>query len=182
MERAVIGIVDTPLQANTAVERLRDAGFGSSDISLLYPDRHGTHDFGFEHRSKAPEGAVFGVVAGAILGAALGMVAGVGVLAVPGFAVLTAAGPLLAMLAGAAALAIPLGILGALAGSWMPEIEARHYAGKTKFGSILVAVHTDRRRERRVARDILREIAASDITMTPESSVPISARLEERPT
>src|SRR5688500_13939002 len=98
MERVVIGIVDTPQQANVTVERLRDAGFGSSDVSLLYPDRHGTHDFGFEHRTKAPEGTVFGVIAGGLIGAAIGMAAGVGLLPLPGLAVLVAAGPVLAIL------------------------------------------------------------------------------------
>src|SRR5690349_12351882 len=134
MERVVIGVVDTPLQANVTVERLRNAGFGSSEISMLYPDRHGSHDFGFEHRTKAPEGAVVGVIGGGIVGAAVGLIAGVGLLPLPGLAILVAAGPILALLAGAALGALLFGIIGAIAGARVPEIEARHYAGKTKLG------------------------------------------------
>ncbi len=177
MERVVIGVVDTPMQANATLERLRDAGFGSSEISLLYPDRHGKHDFGFERRTKAPEGAVIGVVAGGVLGAALGIVSGVGLLPLPGFAILVAAGPVLALLAGAALGALLFGIVGAIAGARVPEIEARHYAGKTKHGSILVGIHTDNRSERRAAREVLRSVSASDVAVTSEAELPLSARV-----
>ena len=41
----VLGIVDSPAQAETTVERLHAMGFEPSEVSVLYDDRHGSHDF-----------------------------------------------------------------------------------------------------------------------------------------
>jgi hypothetical protein len=175
MDKVVLGIVDTPEAANVAVERLRVMGYPPSEVALLYPDKHGTHDFGFEQHSKAAEGALVGAGLGAIVGGLIGIAAGLRVLVMPGLERLTAAGPLLAALSCAAVLALVLAVVGALIGSGVPAIEAKHYAGKVRRGSILVAVHVTRRSEMRRARDVLKSIAA-DVTTTTEAPVPNAAR------
>jgi hypothetical protein len=182
MKRVVMGIVDTPEQAELTVERLRASGFSNGDVSVLFPDRHGTHDFGFEHHTKAPEGALAGAGLGGVLGGILGIAAGVGVLVVPGFGALVAAGPLLAALSGIATGGIVAGALGALLGARIPEIEAKHYDGKTRQGSILVAVHTETRPAAARAREVFRSVAASDVTATTEAAVPLAARVDPRVT
>lgn len=176
MNRAVMGIVDTPAQAELTVERLRASGFASEDISVLFPDRQGAHDFAFEHHTKAPEGALTGAGLGAAFGGILGIAAGVGVLVIPGLGALVAAGPFFATTAGMTAFALFGAVLGAIAGGRMPEIQAKHYDGKTRLGTILVAVHTSTKVASRRAREILRSVAASDITSAGESAVPLAAR------
>src|ERR1700759_2216127 len=143
MKSSVIGIVETQLQADSVVDELRDNGVLASDISVLFPDTRGTHDFAHEHSTKAPEGAVAGVSAGGVIGGTVGVLAGIGALAIPGVGPFIAAGPLLAALSGAAAGAAVGGLAGALVGLGIPEIEAKTYEGKIRGGNILIAVHAD---------------------------------------
>src|SRR5690606_18199998 len=143
-KNVVMGIVDTPQAADLTVRRLVALGFSPGDVSVLYPDRHGDRDVGFEARTKAPEGALLGAGLGAVPGALGGLAAGLlGV--VPELAALGPYGPVLLALACAALAALVLGAGGALVGASVPEIEARCYEGKTRVGSILVAAHASSR-------------------------------------
>ena len=60
MATAVFCIATSEAQAGRIVSELRAAGFSSDDISVLFPDKHGTRDFAHEHNTKAPEGAATG--------------------------------------------------------------------------------------------------------------------------
>jgi hypothetical protein len=178
MKRVIMGIVDTPEQAEGTIERLRALGFTAGDVSVLFPDKRGPHDFAFEPCTKAPEGAIAGVVLGAVVGAMLGMAAGVGVLVLPGFGALVASGPLIAGLAVAAALAFLLGAAGAIVGARVPEIEAKHYEGKLVTGSILLAVHVESAGAAARAKEIFRAVSASDVTATSEAAIPVRGRAD----
>jgi hypothetical protein len=175
--RVVIGIVDAEIQAENIVQRLNQAGFPNSDISAIFPDRHGTRDFAHEHHTKAPEGAITGVAGGGVVGGALGLLAGIGALAIPGFGPFIAAGPLMATLSGAAAGATVGGIAGALIGLGIPEVEAKAYEGKLRGGSVLVAAHVDNDDRENAAKEIFRKEGARDISATSEASVPKEPQL-----
>jgi len=175
MEKVVLGIVDSPAQAEITVTRLQAMGFPPADVSVLFPDRRGSHDFAFEHHTKAPEGALAGAGVGFVLGAALGLAIGLGLVPVPGLAALVAAGPVIAALATAAALAILGALVGGIAGLTVPEIHAKHYAGKLGRGSILVGVHVARRGEISRAREVFRSVAASNVIATGEAALPVGA-------
>ena len=176
MKKAVIGIVDSTAQAETAVNELQRVGnIRSQDISVVLPDRRESVGFAAEHHTKAPEGAVIGSSAGGLLGGTLGLLAGIGTLAIPGIGPLIAAGPLLATLSGVAAGAAVGGISGALVGMGIPENDAQRYEGKLRAGSVLIAVHTESQAEQRAARDILDRVGARDIDVTDESSLPRNA-------
>jgi hypothetical protein len=172
MKKSVMCIVQNQTQANSIVGNLQNAGFSSSDISVLFPDRQGSKDFAHEHNTKAPEGAVAGVGAGGVLGGTIGLLAGIGALAIPGLGPFIAAGPLLAALSGAAAGATVGGITGALIGLGIPEIEAKRYEGKIKSGNILISVHTEKSDEQKRAEKIFKTAHADDICSSSESSVP----------
>ena len=165
-------IVQNQTQANSIVGNLQNAGFSSSDISVLFPDRQGSKDFAHEHNTKAPEGAVAGVGAGGVLGGTIGLLAGIGALAIPGLGPFIAAGPLLAALSGAAAGATVGGIAGALIGLGIPEIEAKRYEGKIKSGNILISLHTAKSDEQKRAEELFKTAHADDICSSSESSVP----------
>ena len=103
-KKAVLGLVSNRLQAETIVDKLVKNGFGTNDISALFPDKSGTRDFAHEQNTKAPEGAVVGAGAGAggAVGGTLGLLVGIGALAIPGLGPFIAAGPILAALSGVA--------------------------------------------------------------------------------
>jgi hypothetical protein len=164
--KVVIGIVDAQIQAENIVQRLGEQGFPNSDISAIFPDKHGTRDFAHEHNTKAPEGTVVGVTSGGVVGGTLGLLAGIGALAIPGLGPFIAAGPLMAALSGVA---------GALIGMGIPEIEAKKYEGKLRGGNILVAAHVDNSEEEARAKEIFRREGAHDISSTSESAVPKAA-------
>lgn len=168
-KQAVIGLVPSQEAAEEAVTQLRHAGVAADDISALFPDKRGTHDFAIEHHTKAPEGALTGVGVGGALGGALGALAGVGALAIPGIGPLIAAGPILATLSGAAAGATVGGVAGALVGLGVPEFEARQYEGKLKEGNILVSVHVESRENLRQAKQALQRVGASKVVTTSEA-------------
>src|SRR6187549_1246456 len=132
---AVFGIYSTRTAVESATDALVQAGFPTSDISVLLPESQGgtgVKDIGTEKATKAPEGAAAGVTAGGVIGGTLGLLAGVGLLAIPGLGPFIAAGPIMAALSGAAAGATVGGIAGALVGLGIPEVEAKRYAGKVQ--------------------------------------------------
>lgn len=172
MATAVFCVAKTGTQATNIVTRLRTAGFGRDDISVLFPDRSGTRDFAHEQHTKAPEGAVTGAGAGGALGGVVGLLAGIGALAIPGLGPLIAAGPIVAALSGAAVGAAVGGLGGALIGMGVPEFEAKRYEGKVKDGNILISVHAENGDWVRKAKDIFKEEAAEDISSSGEADAP----------
>ncbi|MDP3653978.1 MAG: hypothetical protein Q8R67_20095 [Rhodoferax sp.] len=172
MKNAVYCIANNRTQAEMIVEKLKIAGFSSTDISVLLPDTSGTRDFAHEKNTKLPEGATAGVVTGMSAGAILGWLAGIGTLAIPGVGPFIAAGPIMAALGAAAVGGATGGIIGALVGLGIPEFEAKLYDGKIRSGNVLISVHTDDSNQAKSAKEIYKEAGANDIKSTSEASVP----------
>ena len=180
MTKAVYCIATSESQAQNITNRLRQAGFPSGDISVLFPDRSGTRDFAHEQHTKAPEGTVAGVGTGGAIGGAVGWMIGIGALAIPGVGPFIAAGPIMALLAGAAVGATVGGITGALIGMGIPEYEAKLYEGKIKAGNILISVHTDNAEEIDKAKQVFRDLNGQDISSSGEASVSSAAAPREQ--
>ena len=171
-KKSVFCIATSRNQADQIVDRLRNTGFSSNDISVLFPDKETTRDFAHEKNTKAPEGIATGAGTGGVVGGALGWLAGIGALAIPGAGPFIAAGPILAALSGAAVGATVGGIAGGLIGLGIPELEAKRYEGKIKAGNILLSVHTENSEEIKATERIFRDAGAQDICTTGESSAP----------
>lgn len=167
---AVFGIYGDRVSAERAVDTLRTEGFRGSDISVLFPDNPGTKDFAHEKHTKAPEGATVGAGAGAVLGGTLGWLAGLGLIAIPGLGPFIAAGPIMALLAGAGVGGAVGTLAGALVGMGIPEYEAKRYEGMIKQGGILLSVHADNSEWVDKAKDLLKRTGARDISSTGEAS------------
>lgn len=171
-KNAIIGLVASQSQAEAIIGQLERVGFARSDISALLADKAGNRDFAIENNTKAPEGAVAGVSAGGAVGGTLGLLAGIGALAIPGLGMFIAAGPIIALLSGAAAGAAVGGIAGGLIGMGIPEVEAKQYEGKIAQGHVLLSVHvvdSDRAKE---AKRILEAGGAKDVVSIGEKSLP----------
>jgi hypothetical protein len=166
---AVFGIYADQITAEDSLETLKDAGFRTTDISVLFPDNQGTKDFAHEKHTKAPEGAVTGGGSGAVIGGALGWLAGIGALAIPGAGAFVAAGPLMGMLGGIGVGSAIGGLAGALIGLGIPEYEAKRYEGRITRGSILLSVHCDDSDWARRAKNILNQTGAEDVASTGEA-------------
>lgn len=171
MSKAVFCIVSREEGANRIIDELRSSGFGSDDISVLFPDKTSTKNFAHEKNTKAPEGAAVGAGSGAAIGGALGWLAGIGLLAIPGIGPFIAAGPIMAALSGAAVGGTVGGVTGALIGMGVPEFEAKRYEGRVKGGNILISVHSEDSDETRRAKEIFELANAEEISSTGESGV-----------
>jgi hypothetical protein len=171
MATSVFGIARTTEQAAQIVDRLKAANFSDNDISVLLADKSGTRDFAHDKGTKAPEGATAGATTGGVLGGTLGLLAGIGALAIPGLGPFIAAGPIMAALSGAAVGAAVGGLTGALIGMGIPEYEAKRYEGKVTAGNVLIAVHSENSEQERLARDILTQGGAEDISSAGEVKV-----------
>jgi ActD protein len=176
---AVFGIYRDTVALGGGLERLRSAGFRSTDISVLMPENMGTKDFVHQKETKAPEGATTGAVSGAVIGGALGWLVGIGALAIPGLGPFIAAGPIMGMLAGAGAGGAVGGVAGALIGLGVPEYEAKRYEGRVKAGGILLSVHCDSSDWVKRAKKILEESGAEDVASSGEARADYAA--SERP-
>ncbi len=171
MSNAVFCLAKSESMAQEIVSHLKDGGFSSNDISVLFPDKSGTRDFAHEQHTKAPEGAATGAGVGGVLGGTLGWLAGIGSLAIPGLGPFIAAGPIMAALSGAAVGAAAGGLTGALVGMGIPEFEAKRYESKIKEGNILISVHSDNSDETKRAKDIFTECDAEGISTAGEVKV-----------
>jgi hypothetical protein len=167
---AVFGIYKDMVSLGKALERLRTAGFRSTDVSVLMPENLGTKDLAHKKDTKAPEGATTGGVTGGVIGGALGWLAGVGVLAIPGLGPFIAAGPIMGLLAGAGAGGAIGGLVGSLIGMGIPEYEAKRYEGRIKSGGILLSVHCDESGWVKRAKKILEETGADDVSSSGEAA------------
>lgn len=168
---SVFAIYSTRAGAEQAANALLNAGFTSSDISVLLPENLGSREIGTEKATKAPEGATTGAGTGAVLGGALGLLAGIGAIAIPGIGPLIAAGPIVATLAGMGVGGTVGGLAGALIGMGIPEYEAKRYEGIIQKGGILLSVHCATSDKISRAKNILEGTGGDDISSTSEASV-----------
>jgi hypothetical protein len=167
---AVYGIYPSQASAEAAVDTLKNAGFRSTDISVLFPDNQGTKDFAVDKETKAPEGATTGGLSGGVIGGTLGWLAGIGALAIPGVGPFIAAGPIMGLLGGIGVGGAIGGLAGALIGMGIPEYEAKRYEGRIKKGGILLSVHCDDSDWVKRSKTILEQTGAEDISSTGEAS------------
>lgn len=167
---SVMGIYPDRATVSDAINVLRKTGYREPDVSVLSSDDSGSKDFAHENRTKAPEGAAAGGLAGAVVGAALAWIVSTQVVSIPVLGSLVAAGPVLAVLAGAGAGGALGWIVGWLAGLRLNEYVARRYAGRTRHGGILLSVHCDSHEWCERAKKTLMETNARHISSLSEAA------------
>jgi hypothetical protein len=176
---AVFGVYRDTVGLSGGLEALKNGGFRSTDVSVLLPENPGTKDFVHQKDTKAPEGATTGATTGAVVGGIVGWLAGIGALAIPGVGPLIAAGPIVAMLAGAGAVGAAGGIVGTLVGLGIPEYEAKRFEGRVRSGGTLVSIHCDNSEWVKRAKRILEETGGEDIASSSEAKADYA--VSERP-
>ena len=139
MTRTISRLFDSYSQAKAAVEALEQAGFTSSEVSLVsrYRDDNTLAD------DAEGSGAAAGAAAGAVVGGGTGLLAALGMIAIPGIGPLVAAGVLATTLVGAGTGGVVGGLIGALTDYGVSEEDAHVYSEGVRRGSSLVTVRTD---------------------------------------
>lgn len=166
---AVFGMYRDQEAVSSAVEVLKYVGFRRADIAILCPENTGSTDLAHVKHTKAPEGAVAGSLLGAVIGGVVGWLIGTGLIAIPNNGFILAAGPIMTILSGIAIFGVAGGIIGAMAGSGIPEYEAKRYKGRVRGGRILLSVHCDDPAFVKRAEDVLLRTRAVGIGATGES-------------
>lgn len=165
---AVFATFRDRLHAEAAVKELVNSGFREEDISVLLADNVGTRDFATERHSKAPEGAASGGGIGVVIGGGLGLLVGLGAITTPALGL--TAGPVIDALAGAGAVGVLGGILGAVIGMGMPEFEAKRYRGLIKDGRSLLSVHCESSDWVSRAKHVLKSVGGQGVVAKSEAS------------
>ena len=177
----VYGIFPNRGAAESCLLRLQERGFRNTDVSILFSDARSLKEFATEKNSKAPEGTAIGATTGLVLGGTLGWLAGIGALAIPAVGPLIAAGPIMALLAGAGVAGTVGGLVGGLVGMGMPEYEAKRFEGIIKKGGVLLSVHCDNSSWAGKAKDILEESGAHDISSASEARAEVAVDDHDQP-
>lgn len=148
--KTIVALYDTMEQARRALQALKDAGFNSSDISLVANNATGE----YTRTNGGGDATATGATAGAVIGGLGGLLVGLGALVIPGIGPVLAAGPLAAgigALVGAGVGAAAGGILGALVDAGIPETEAGYYAEGVRRGGALLTARVDDSRAAQVS-------------------------------
>jgi hypothetical protein len=167
---AVFGIYSQMSNLESALTELKQAGFRHEDISVLFPENLGSKELTTVKATKAPEGVATGAGSGAVIGGALGWLVGIGALAIPGIGPFIAAGPIVAALAGLGVGGAVGGITGGLVGMGIPEFEAKRYEGRVIKGGMLLSVHCDDSKWTKLAKQILQQTGAQDVSSSGEAA------------
>ena len=137
----VIALFETRTAAEHAVAALVREGFVRDDISVIAGD-HRTPDADVPNIGpQAGIGSGTDAGEGAALGGLAGFIGGIVALAIPGIGPLLAAGPLAAGLMGAGIGAATGGLVGALKGQGVPDLDATRLTDAIRKGRVLVSVH-----------------------------------------
>lgn len=162
MTQHVTATFQTRPDAETAVNRLIEAGFYQEDISLLVTDTTRGTTFAIEQKDKSESYEATGAEAGGVFGALAALLISTSVIPSGGLS-LVAIGPIAATFAGLGAGGLAGGLLGALIGAGIPEHEAKLHESDIKAGRILLAVNVDGKEERNLAERILKDTNASKV-------------------
>ncbi len=169
MTKTVLGIFTERMDAEEAINKLKDDGYDPKDISIVMRDKAQGDKLAEETGSDVVGGAVSGATTGALLGGLAGLLAS---FAIPGLGAFFVGGPIASALgltgvaatttSGAATGALAGGLIGALTGLGLTEDEARLYEERVKEGAILVAVLA-RTGDERIVEQIIADCNASDV-------------------
>jgi hypothetical protein len=167
MANTVVCLTQNRAQAEQIITALRDGNFSNTGISVVLPDVAPSQALQPVEDNKSAEGAAIGAGTGGVIGGVLGWLAGIGMLALPGIGPLLAAGPIVAVLSGAAVGGTVGGLAGGLTGLGFSDDEVNRYLGRIRDGHALVAVHSDDQAELERARQLFLQNGGE--LVTPEA-------------
>lgn len=163
MSKTITAVFNTRDEAESALGKLDQAGFTSSQVTMLINQESRGKHFGIDDKTKVGEGAATGAAIGGLSGALFLALGSAGALLVPGLNLIVS-GALVGGLAGLGAGAVTGGLVGALVGLGVPEHEAKLYEDTVRKGAILIAVEASDDVSAERVKTILKSTKAQSIT------------------
>ena len=159
-------------EAELAVSALQRNGFSAADISLLAPQRSGSHDFVYHQPPSLLKGALIGGFVGLFLAGFVGFLFGSRqVSTAGGFDPLHAQSPVLTVIV-FSLIGLVAGVaFGILAGIGSPKSAAKRYGFYLKEGGIVLVVHLKNAAEKALVGRILEKTKGQDISVLEESKI-----------
>lgn len=159
-------------EAELAVSALQRNGFSAADISLLAPQRSGSHDFVYHQPPSLLKGALIGGPVGLFLAGFVGFLFGSRqVSTAGGFDPLHAQSPVLTVIV-FSLIGLVAGVaFGILAGIGSPKSAAKRYGFYLKEGGIVLVVHLKNAAEKALVGRILEKTKGQDISVLEESKI-----------
>lgn len=155
----LLGCFKTVQGARLAADRLEEEGVPKEALGILLSPEAREHLAIASKHTKLADGAAAGGVTGGVLGAIVAGVTTVAAIAAPGVGVL-AAGPLVAMLAGAGVGAAAGGTVGGLIGLGLSETELTRVSDIITDKGVVVTVSSEDRKVLKTAHRVLDEMGA----------------------
>ncbi|MGH7928108.1 MAG: hypothetical protein ACREQV_09955, partial [Candidatus Binatia bacterium] len=166
--KTVTGVFDSRSAAESALQRLRESGFGDDELSFLTP---GTSDSELESvPTTEGEQPGMGAAVGGVVGGAVGLSGGVQLAGALSTLLVPGIGPVLAIGFAGAALAGTAGVVGGAAAGGaledaltegLPKDELYFYVDELKKGRTVIICRTDNEEKLESARRILDSCAVS---------------------
>jgi cation transport regulator ChaB len=175
-DRTISAVFKEKQQVDDVVRRLLDRGISRDHISVIGKNFHSeTRIAGFiTKRDVILGGLKQGAAFGSFFGSILGLLTGVGVLFVPFVGTIVAAGPIGALLLGAASGAIAgsagAGLVSAFVALGMPEDKATIYQTRVEAGEFLLMVEVPTNKSGEI--QLLLESAGGEEISTLETALP----------
>lgn len=145
MTQTVFGVFEDRMNAEEAVNHLRDNGIDAQEISIVMKDHKEQREVEEHTGAHVVEGAAEGAGTGALIGGLAGLAAST---VIPGLGAFFIGGPLVAALGltgagatiatGAVTGAVAGGFVGALTSLGLSEADAKEYEGYINEGKVLV--------------------------------------------
>lgn len=152
MANMITGLFGTQAAAETAVQQLKQMGYGNNELTVIAKDRGTAADVAHEAGARTMEGVGEGAVIGGAIGAiVMGLLGVAGSVLLPGVGLIVA-GSAAAAWAGAGMGAVAGGIIGWLVNIGVPKDIAPYYERGLNEGAIVVAVAAHPGDEARVAQ------------------------------
>ena len=165
MAKTVVGLFDDRAAAQNAVRELTAEGFRGDEVSLVSkkPDGKGVEvEYVEEDGREQIEDMAKGAGTGAAIGAGAALLLSLTALSIPGIGPVLAAGPLVALIAGAGVGAAAGGLVSGLTRLGVADDEAQTYAEGLKRGGTLVTVNAEDDRAD-AAVGVMRRVGAVEI-------------------
>lgn len=175
-DRTITAVFKERQQIDDVIRRLLDRGISRDHISVMGKNFHSeTRISGFiTKRDIILGGLKQGGIFGSLFGSVLGLLTGVGVLFVPFVGTLVAAGPIGAVLLGAASGAIAgsagAGLVSAFVALGMPEDKATVYQTRIQAGEFLVMVEVPENKSGEI--QLLLESAGGEEISLTQTTIP----------
>ena len=157
-------------EAELAVGALERNGFSQSDISMLAPQKSGSHDFVYHQPPSLLMGALIGAIVGLVILGSVGFLFGLREVALtsPGLGpestlMTTVVFSLMGVVLGAAC--------GVLVGIGSPKSAAKRYGFYLKEGGIVLVVHLKDAAEKLLVGRILEKTRGQDINVLEEAQI-----------